>query len=282
MMKAVQLVALGLTTLLITSCGQHTYSTINQPPSDYLGSSEQVITENMYQPPPNQAKPTVPSSADQEVPNLADQMPTEQVLHEQADTTPKDEEQPKTEESILSVSEAETSLRYGWFGEHGRITYIPEMNRQEDGAILYAFSIDYSTQHMNEAHDNYGFAYAWVNSLTRYTVFEEPEMYHNVIDCRFPLPMLEEEVIPYDYFVPNAAWFEGAYWYVGTITIESYQSQLRESCFTEIETNEHGAIVWNLVDWEDGMTLFVHLSPNEELFGITMYIYYGILEFGHG
>jgi len=204
------------------------------------------------------------------------------VLHEPADITPKDEEQPKTEENILSVSEAETSLRYSWFGEHGIITHIPEMNRRADGVTLYAFSVDYSNQHMHEAHDNYGFAYAWVNSLTRHTVFTEPEMYHNVTDCRFPLPMLEGEIVPYNYFVPNAAWFEGAYWYEGTVTIESYQMQLSVSGFKEIGIDEHGSIVWIFVSHEDGMTLFVHLTPYEELLGITMYIYYGILENGHG
>jgi len=247
----------------------------------------QSLTENVSQAPIDQSppEPTAPRSADQEVHSPAVLAPIENMQHETTDTneltisTPEDEEQIEPDEFILSVSGAEARLRNGFFGEHARITYIPEMNRWEDGITLYAFSVDYSNVQMDEVFDNYGFAYAWVNSLTQRTHFEESEKYHNVIDGRFPLPMLEGVVVPYNHFTPHFKYYEGAYWYyVETLTMESYESQLIESGFSLVGVDEYGVRIWHFVCREEDMTLIVNLSPNEGLFGITMWIYYGILD----
>lgn len=191
---------------------------------------------------------------------------------EQATPEPTTQQSPDTKEKTLSVAEAQ-DLIIGIY-ENYKITYIPEMNKQEGGVSYYSFKVDY-TENISET-STYTYCYAWVNSVTGYVEFEEAgyteangrSLYANIPDNIFPIPMRGSTIIPYDRFSPPEYVRSVTYSYKDKSVMQSYQAQLRTMGFVD---NGHVQSVDSLWTYErDGATFMVEMFVEEEMFSMSM------------
>ena len=215
------------------------------------------------------AKPTGQTHTGQVTPEPTGQLPPE----------PTEQVTPEPIKKVLSVSEAQ-ALLIERFGEYSKISYMPDMDKQEDGVQHYCFSVDYSG--MRPEIQTGAYAYAWVNSVTEGMGFEEAgysesagsNLYTNIPDNMFPIPMLDGVVIPYDRFWPPDKWeITTIYRYVDTSVMESYQEQLRDAGFVDYGSVMMVESLWRYDRSDDGATLIVEMHK-EETFSMSMYVSY--------
>jgi len=186
--------------------------------------------------------------------------------------------------SIISESEAEAFLKTKY--EHNFhlsnnvivITRLPDMDRQEEGELYYAFSVDYSDLETGFPDNIY--YYEWVNSITKEVKIEEPELYSNIPDNIFPVPKNEGKEVRYEHFSPPLGDWDISTTYVFSDinVVEQYKELLRTVGFVD----EGKVMVEDIVKVEslwrynkgNGVTLFVELSSglDEGMPAISMYI----------
>jgi|GEM_PF-4078174 len=175
-------------------------------------------------------------------------------------------------EQIFSIADAyeQFNRMYEYYG----ITYRPEMDREEDGARIYNFIVDYSYGE-NSGSDVYTYCYAWVNSLTGALTFQEAgeSLYSNSPDTMLPLPMRNGALVPYDRFTPPEYICGISYSFLDISIMKTYQAQLREAGFTD-----HGTVMaiesyWTYERESDGKILCVELRTGGEGFSISMHAY---------
>ncbi|MCL2546447.1 MAG: hypothetical protein FWE06_04545, partial [Oscillospiraceae bacterium] len=158
---------------------------------------------------------------------------------------------------------------------------LTEMDRYEDGVLLYAFLIDYSNVSMES------YLYVWVNPNTgEPTAFEESSLYAKVPNILFPIPMRNGEIIPYDWFwIPQYGIVMTQYGFFDMSVMEIYKEQLRDAGFSQGSPEEDAAVslesVWlyNVLDespygyYDSFDQLFVHIHSyaDGEGFSITMF-----------
>ena len=177
-------------------------------------------------------------------------------------------------ESILSVAKAQDII--SGIYEYYKIAYMPEMNKQEGEVSHYAFIVDY-TGNVSET-SAYTYCYAWVNSVTGFVKFEEAgyteangrNLYANLPDSMFPIPMINGTVIPYDEFSPPEYVLSVAYSYADKNVMEIYQAQIREAGFVN-----HGQVMsvdslWTYERDKDGATLMVEFRYGGDEEGFTI------------
>jgi hypothetical protein len=184
----------------------------------------------------------------------------------------------------LSATEAKALLRER-FGGHNRISYMPDMDKLEEGIQIYGFSVDYSAslEPFGSPYP-YSYAYAWVNSVTGITNFEEagyteaagPNWYANIPDNMFPIPMLDGVIIPYNSFSPPYhEWDISIYYvYIDTSVMKSYQAQLRDAGFVDHGSVQSVDSLWRYDRGDDGATLIVEMFNGGEMFSMNMYVNY--------
>jgi len=168
-----------------------------------------------------------------------------------------------SEKPVLTVPEAETILSERFDRLH-RITYLPEMDKQENGILHYGFSVDCT--------EPIAFAYAWVNSVTGRMSFEESEPYDNIPDSMFPIPMSNGEVIPYDYYVPPDHAWSGGYKFWDKDLLIIYQTQLRVAGFVDNGNVMSIASLWTYERDNDVLIVELLYDENEEGFTICPYV----------
>ena len=128
---------------------------------------------------------------------------------------------------------------------HGNYVFTrnPDMDRMVDGVVAYNFLMDFTHFSSNlETSSPYFFAYLWINSETGEIELEEigycfesgeRNMYITIPDSRFPIPMYNGIIIPYDRFFP-ANFGSGVFFAFIDITVmEIYSEQLREAGFID-------------------------------------------------
>ena len=177
---------------------------------------------------------------------------------------------------MLSVDEAEDLLS-GWY-DWDEISYMPDMDKEEDGSKLYGFLLDYSdseTQWSGETS-----CYAWVNSSTEVIHFEEagyteesgPNLYANIPDTTFPTPMRDGVVIAYEEFSPPDNVWGVAYTYEDKTVMDSYQAQLEEAGFVDLGTVQSVESLWQYQANDEGAIFTVEMYSEGETFAMNMYI----------
>jgi len=103
----------------------------------------------------------------------------------------------------------------------------------------------------------------------------DPDIYIDIPDSMFPIPMLDGVVIPYEWCAPPEEGYEvTSYVYVGESFMESYKEQLQDAGFVD-----NGSVGWIESLWryereEDGATLIVEMFHEDERFVINMYVNY--------
>ncbi|MCL2547214.1 MAG: hypothetical protein FWE06_08530 [Oscillospiraceae bacterium] len=120
------------------------------------------------------------------------------------------------------------------FGEGSIISRLPDMDKQENSVLLYAFSVDYSDIGHESVPAN-ALVHAWVSSTTGEIIrFKEPSLYANIPDSMFPIPMRESVAIPYELFrPPSTDEMETIYIFSDVDVAELYKVQLRAAGFAD-------------------------------------------------
>jgi len=182
--------------------------------------------------------------------------------------------EPPLLEPMLSMSEAEELLRQ-WFGNRSIITRLSDIDRQEDGVLLYAFSIDYTNIGGDEHRFSDGiYINAWVNSATGWIDVEEPYLYANIPDVMFPIPMRDGEAIPYEWFSPpNTEEIVTSYGFFDISVLELYKTQLMAAGFVnlyEYEVSERYESLWRYDRSDTGMALSVEITHWDEEIGFSV------------
>ncbi|MDQ2087859.1 PT domain-containing protein [Herbivorax sp. ANBcel31] len=217
---------------------------------------------------------STPESTDQATPESTDQARPEPT--DQATNGSTDQATPEPTESILSVAEAQDLLIESFDGYHHRIEYLPNTKKREDGILQYGFSVDYSESYRNPPPNT--IAYAWVNSVTGEIRIEESDLYANIPDSKFPVPMINGEIISYDYFsLPNHVTGLGYHFSdENVMEMEIYQEQLREAGFVDHGEVMAIASMWSYKRDKDGAKLVVELRNGGDggNFDISMYVSY--------
>jgi hypothetical protein len=188
---------------------------------------------------------------------------------------------------ILSVSEAQA--RVVRMNKHYIATYIPGMDKYDGEVQIYCFLVDYSSMLEEEYYSHISitvpaYAYVWINSLTRYTRYEEAgysettgsNWYANIPDCMYPIPMRNCRVIHYNSFWPPGEGFEvlAAYYsYDDKSVMEVYKKQLQDAGFIYLGTSDVYESFWTYYREADGATLCVEMYC-EESFGMYLYVNY--------
>jgi hypothetical protein len=163
--------------------------------------------------------------------------------------------------TILSTDEAEVILNEK-FEEDYKISYLPDINKYEEGILHYGFLLDYSDWESNIEN---AFVYVWINSATGETnSIMEKELYANIPDPMFPVPMLNGTVIPYDYYSPPGYAWSGGYVFSDKSVMEMYQAQLREAGFVEYGEAMSVDSLWLYERDTDGATLMVEFFYGDE------------------
>lgn len=186
--------------------------------------------------------------------------------------------EPNTAGEILSFDEAQ-DLLFNWY-EWNKVSYIPNLDKQEDGVRLYCFLVDYSDSKVEWSGHTH--CYAWVNTSTEMINFEEagyseavgPNLYANIPDVTFPIPMLNDVLIPYDWFSPPDYVWGVTYMYDDKSVMESYQEQLKNVGFIEQGTVQSVESLWQYERSNDGAIFTVEMYSEGEMFSMNMYISY--------
>ena len=186
------------------------------------------------------------------------------------------EKTPEATGEKLSAIDAE-ELLLDWY-DWNNVFYISAMDKQEDGAVLYGFILDlFDTE--GEFSEN-GYYYAWVNSSTEMINFEEagysevdgPNLYANIPDSMFPIPMSDGQVIPYDWFSPPDYVWGVAYSYEDKSVMESYQAQLEEAGFINLGTVQSVDSLWQYEDSNNSAIYIVEMYNDGVTFTMNMYV----------
>ena len=179
----------------------------------------------------------------------------------------------------MSFDEAQALLTE-WC-EWNTISHMPDMdNKQEDIVRQYCFLVDYSERWSEWSAETY--CYAWVDVSTGTIRFEEagyseaegPNLYGNIPDSMFPIPMRDGAVIPYDAFAPPEYVWGVAYVYDDESVMESYQAQLRDAGFSGHEEVPSVDALWQYERSDDGAILIVEMYLGEGQFAMNMYVNY--------
>ena len=115
----------------------------------------------------------------------------------------------------------------------------------------------------------------FVASCTRPTTSETVDLYAGIPDKGFPIPMLNDAPIPYEYVTPpEEGWNVTSYVYSfsGSSFMESYKEQLKNAGFVEQESPEHIESLWRYDRESDGLALIVEMFHEESKFNINMYV----------
>ena len=100
-------------------------------------------------------------------------------------------------------------------------------------------------------------------------------LYANIPDKMFPIPMRNGEIIPYSEFSPPEEGYEvTTYIYTGVDFMDSYKKQLRKAGFVDQGGGEWIESLWRYDRKEDGATLMVELFREGNKFAISMYVNY--------
>ena len=222
---------------------------------EFIPTHESTPTDGIEQP---SQEPKPPENADQPSQTSA---PIEHTEHPTPESTG----------GAMSADEAQRALSDNTFAGLHKITYLPNTNKQNEGVLYYGFSIDYSDWILSTAP--YTVAYAWVNSLTGESDFQESYFYANLPDSRFPIPMRNGEIVPYNYFsLPGDAWC-GGYSYFDKSVMEVYQAQLKEAGFINRGHVMSIDSLWEYYEWDaDGTILMVEMYDSGEMISICPYI----------
>jgi hypothetical protein len=168
----------------------------------------------------------------------------------------------QSEQTGVILSEAEAQERIArWFPDD-IITRVPRIDRLEDGVRIFGFILDYSAWFWYTTCTP-TYAYAWINSDTRETWFEESgytkergrNWYANIANTVIPVPMIDGIIIPYVRFSPPRPGHGITYSRVG-MSVELYKEQLRAAGFVLDEYSPHswwiyegdseGSIFWSV------------------------------------
>ena len=126
--------------------------------------------------------------------------------------------------------------------------------------------------------DKSDFQYIEVGETFNFIIKKEssPEnLYADIPDSMFPIPILNGVVIPYDRFSPGEEGYEvTSYIYAGANFMESYKDQLRNAGFIDNGSTELIESLWRYDRSEDGATLMVEMFHEGDLFVINMYVNY--------
>jgi hypothetical protein len=133
--------------------------------------------------------------------------------------------------------------------------------------------LDYSDWQSNVENP---FVYVWINSATgEISSIKEKELYANIPDPIFPVPMLNGTVIPYDYFSPPGYAWSGGYVFLDKSVMEAYQAQLREAGFADQGEVMSVDSLWLYERDTDRSTLMVEFRyGDEESLSICMSVSY--------
>lgn len=183
---------------------------------------------------------------------------------------------PEATGKVLSFTEAQ-DLLMNW-SEWSEVSHMPDLDKQEEGIQLYGFLVDYSDTEAEWSGDTY--CYAWVNSSTEVIHFEEagylgedgPNLYTNIPDRMFPIPMRDGVAIPYDQFSPPDYVWGVAYTYEDKNVMKSYQAQLKEAGFVDHGTVQSVESMWQYQQGSDGPVFTVEMYSGEKMFTMNMYI----------
>jgi hypothetical protein len=185
-------------------------------------------------------------------------------------------EPPERAGEIYTVPEAQRLLLRRC--EHYGIIHIPEMDKERDGILLYGFTVDYSALVPGRTDT---LVYAWVNSVTGDIRFEEigyteedgPNWYANIPDSIFPIPMLDGEIIQYEWFSPPEYMSDVLYFYTDVSVMEIYQAQLKDAGFVE-HTVWYADSNWVYYREEDGTKFDVNMwKTSEEALTMVMVVF---------
>ena len=153
-------------------------------------------------------------------------------------------------------------------------THIPELDRIRTGTgevVHYGFYVNIVGWPTRVTNGNTNF-YAFIGSDGLAMHFEEDgfslvddrNLYANIPDEKFPIPMEDGEIISYDYFHPPSIWWLGVtYSYLDLDVAYIYMEQLRDSGF---EVTELGEI------WLEGYIVYLGSYTGETNEG-TRYIW---------
>ena len=199
--------------------------------------------------------------------------PTEKATPETTEPTT-----PEPTGELLSVDEAQ-ALLLDWC-EWNEISYFPDMNKQEEGVQLYGFMVDYSGWGYVWPGVNY--CYAWVSSSTGGVRFEEAgyseatglNLYGNIPDNMFPIPMRDGVVIPYDWFFPPEYVSGVGYIFKDKSVMEAYQAQLKDAGFLDCGTVQSVESLWQYEQSDGGAIFTVEMYSDGGMFSMNMYAYY--------
>ncbi len=197
---------------------------------------------------------------------------------------------PKFEEDLQSVEDIKNYL-HETFGEgYIKLYYIPDMNKQKDGVLHYCFLIDYFDILYNyqDLPSNAGInttthTFAWVNSDKEFPEFQEADytqvngakMYSNIPDNKYPIPMRDGKLVPYDRFSPPSLYNQPmGYVYYDLSFMEVYKQQLKEAGFVDHGTVMRVESLWTYERESDGATLLVEIFSSDNGFSISMYVNY--------
>lgn len=192
--------------------------------------------------------------------------------------TPEPTEQTTLEPTgeTMSFDEAQNLLT-DWC-EWNEVSYMEDMDKQEEGVHLYSFLVDYSNSGVEWSGETY--CYAWVNSSTGMINFEEagysegasPNLYANIPNSTFPIPVRDGMVIPYDWFSPPDYVWGVTYMYEDKSVMESYQAQLKEVGFIDLGTVQSVESLWQYNQGTEGATFTVEMFSEGEMFSMNMYV----------
>ena len=104
-----------------------------------------------------------------------------------------------------------------------------------------------------------------------------PDLYADLPDKDFPIPMTDGNIVPYDWMRPSEEYdITTSYGYTGRNLMQSYQGQLREAGFLDNGNVGRVESLWISERSEDGATLVVELGYNrdEATTVISMYVNY--------
>ena len=102
------------------------------------------------------------------------------------------------------------------------------------------------------------------------------DLYADIPDGGFPIPMLDGAPAPYEYVsLPEEGWEVTSFVYSisGAGFMESYKEQLREAGFVDQGSAGHIESLWRY-DRGDGASLIVEMFHEGSNFSINMYVNY--------
>ena len=276
-MKRMFLQILCLTFIVATlvSCSHELSPFLNEEPAEVLpqtahtvfGAQEASELESQKSPDEtNEKKPeyTVPHPQEQKIANNMQDIPED---FEQAMQMLDWEIIYNLEEShVLSLEEAAGLIYYN-FGPWNRVFHRPNLDKQAGEVRIHGFVVYYPL--LGELAS---YAYAWVNSATWDINFEESgysaeygrNLYGNIPDNMFPIPMRDGAVIPYDRFVIPGFRFGLHYIFEDVSVMEIYMAQLRAAGFVYLGANPSVESLWRYEREKDGAFLDVEMFSGEQ------------------